>query len=306
MYGGVHMVRIVAMLVLACWASFALAEGATKKDVQKGVAPNVPAQVLSRQAFTEKVAQELAARIPDAKFSVAGELAIIRIEAEGNTDISLENLYRDYSTAPGRLVALLSSFAAAIGDKCTADCGGKVDRTRITPLIKDRAWIEDNRRNLKSKQPELDFVFEDFNDELVIVYVRDAERRVRFLMSNEDLGVERGALRQLAVENLRRLRPKIEMHGDADKLAMFNVGGTYEASLLLFDSIWTDGQVKVKGDIVVAVPTRDALLVTGSKNRKGLAALRELAAKFSAEGSNPISDKLFVYRDGQFKKFGRK
>ena len=62
----------------------------------------------------------------------------------------------------------------------------------------------------------------------------------------------------------------------------------------------------MKGDIVVAVPTRDALLVTGSKNRKGLAALRELAAKFAAEGSNPISDKLFVYRDGRFKKFGRK
>jgi hypothetical protein len=34
--------------------------------------------------------------------------------------------------------------------------------------------------------------------------------------------------------------------------------------------------------------------------------MRELAAKFSAEGSNPISDKLFVYRNGQFKKFGRK
>ena len=46
--------------------------------------------------------------------------------------------------------------------------------------------------------------------------------------------------------------------------------------------------------------------MTGSKNRKGLAALRELAAKFAAESSYPISDKLFVYRDGQFKKFGRK
>ena len=89
-------------------------------------------------------------------------------------------------------------------------------------------------------------------------------------MSNEDLGVERSALRKLAVENLTRLRPKIEMHSHGNMLAMFDVGGTYEASLLLFDSIWTDGQVKVNGDIVVAVPTGDVLLVTGSKNRKGL------------------------------------
>ena len=216
-------------------ASFAFAERCDQEGRSKGrAADRFRQRCCPRQAFTEKVAQELATTFPDAKFSVAGELAIIRTEADGNhTEVSLENLYRDYSTAPGKLAALVRNFAAAIGEKCSADCGGKVDRTRIVPLIKDRAWIEDNRRNLKSKQPDLDFVFEDLNDELVIVYVRDAERRVRFLMSNEDLGVERGALRKLAVENLRRLRPKIEMHSDGDKLAMFDVGGTYEASLLL-------------------------------------------------------------------------
>jgi len=301
------MIRLTAIVLFACWACFAFAEGATRKDVQKGAAPNTTTQVLSRQAFTEKVAQELATTFPDAKFSVAGELAITRIEADGNnTEVSLENLYRDYSTAPGDLAELLRSFAAAIGEKCSAGCGGKVDRTRIAPVIKDRSWIEGNQRNLKKRQPHLDFVFEDLNDELVIVYVQDAEHRVRFLMSNEDLGVERSALRKLAVENLGRIRPKIEMHSLGNNLAMFDVGGTYEASLLLLDSIWTDGQVKVNGDIVVAVPTRDALLVTGSKNRKGLSVLREVAAKLAAERSNPISDKLFVYRDGQFKKFGRK
>ena len=300
------MIRLMAIVVFACWAGFAFAEGATRKDIQKGAAPIAPTAVLSRQAFTEKVTQELATKFPDAKFSVAGELSVSRIEADGNdTEVSLENLYRDYNAAPGTFAALLRDFAAALGEKCSAGCGGKVDRTRITPLIKDRTWIEGNRRNLKKQQPDLDFVFEDFNDDLVIVYVQDAERRVRFLMSNEDLGVERGALRKLAVENLGRIRPKIEMHSQGNMLAMFDVGGTYEASLLLFETIWTDGQVKVNGDIVVAVPTGDALLVTGSKNRKGLSVLREVAAKFAAERSHPISDKLFVYRDGSFKKFGK-
>ena len=301
------MIRLIATVAFVCWASFALAEGASSKGKQTGAAPTGSTQVLSKQAFTEKVAQELATKFPDAKFSIADELMIIRVDADGGeTEVSLGNLYRDYNAAPGRLAALLRDFAAAIGEKCTAGCGGKVDRTRIVPLIKDREWIEGNRRNLKQQQPHLDFVFEDLNDELVIVYVQDAERRVRFLMSNEELGVERSALRALAVENLGRLRPKIEMHSYGDVVSMFDVGGTYEASLLLLESIWTDGQVKVNGDIVVAVPTGDALLVTGSKNRKGVSALREIAKKFAAERSHPITDKLFVYRDGQFKKFGRK
>jgi hypothetical protein len=221
-------------------------------------------------------------------------------------DVSLENLYRNYSIAPGEFAALLRDFAATIGEKCSADCWWQGRPHPDHASDQGPSLDRRNRHNLKKRQPDLDFVFEDLNDELVVVYVRDAERRVRFLMSNDDLGVERSALRQLAVENLRRLRPKIEMHSHGNMLAMFDVGGTYEASLLLFDSLWTDGQVKVNGDIVVAVPTRDALLVTGSKNRKGLSALREIATKLSAEGSNPISDKLFVYRDGRFKKFGRK
>ena len=59
-----------------------------------------------------------------------------------------------------------------------------------------------------------------------------------------------------------------------------SAGGNYEASLLLIDDIWSSGQVKVNGDIVVAIPTRDVLLVTGSRNRSGLKRVRELAAKF--------------------------
>jgi uncharacterized protein YtpQ (UPF0354 family) len=55
---------------------------------------------------------------------------------------------------------------------------------------------------------------------------------------------------------------------------MITAGGDYEASLLLFDDIWSGGQIKVEGDIVVAVPAKNVLLITGSQNRKGLAAAR--------------------------------
>ena len=87
---------------------------------------------------------------------------------------------------------------------------------------------------------------------------------------------------------------------------MMTAGGDYEASLLLFDDIWRGGKIKMNGDIVVAVPAKDALLITGSKSRKGIAAVRELAAKYKAESRYEITDTLFVYRNGRFVKFGRK
>ena len=84
------------------------------------------------------------------------------------------------------------------------------------------------------------------------------------------------------MDNLNRLLPKIEMRQDGDVVAD-TAGGDYEASLLLFDSMWRGGKVKVNSEIVVAVPAKDVLLVTGSKSRKGIAAVRELAAKVKAE-----------------------
>ncbi len=102
----------------------------------------------------------------------------------------------------------------------------------------------------------------------------------------------------------RCLLPKIEMRRIGDIL-LISAGGDYEASLLLIDDIWSGGQIKVDGDIVVAVPARDVLLVTGSRNRTGLKKVRELAAKYVAEGRYELTDMLFVYRDGRFSKFGR-
>ena len=127
-----------------------------------------------------------------------------------------------------------------------------------------------------------------------------------FLMAHEEIGVDRKELRKLAVSNLSHLLPKIEKHQVGDLFAMMSAGGDYEASLLLFDDIWRDDRMKVEGDIVVAVPAKDALLVTGSKNRKGLAVMRKMVAEISKDSRYLISDKLFVYRDGRFKKFGRK
>ena len=56
---------------------------------------------------------------------------------------------------------------------------------------------------------------------------------------------------------------------------------------------------------MVAVPARDVLLVTGSRNRTGLKKVRELAAKYVAEGRYELTEMPFVYRDGRFSKFGR-
>jgi len=106
----------------------------------------------------------------------------------------------------------------------------------------------------------------------------------------------------LALGNLHRLLPKIEMRPGADGTFLIEAGGDYDASWLLADNIWSSGQIQVEGDIVAAVPAKNALFVTGSRNRAGVNALRAIAGKIAAAPYG-LTSTLFVYHDGKFIRF---
>ncbi|HEY2082276.1 MAG TPA: DUF1444 family protein, partial [Verrucomicrobiae bacterium] len=144
----------------------------------------------------------------------------------------------------------------------------------------------------------------ELNPELIVLYAEDSPKNMRYLTPAdlERANLNRNELRNLASGNLRKLLPKIECHG-ANGLYMMTAGGDYEASLLLFDSMWTNFQKDVVGEVVVAIPTRDLLIVTGSDDDQGLDKMRQLVQKSYAEGSYRLTQKLFVFRDGKFIEF---
>ena len=76
-----------------------------------------------------------------------------------------------------------------------------------------------------------------------------------------------------------------------------------KASLLAVPDFWAKGEFNVDGEIVVAIPARDHLLITGSKNAAGLAKMREVAARVVQESPQRLTDTLFVLRDGRFVEF---
>jgi len=259
------------------------------------------AEMLTPPAFTQEFARALARTRPSANVSVADDLKLTIRETDGLVrNIQLNNSYNEYKLDPQRFDDLVATFSA-IFSQPSKEAG--LDRTRIIPVIKDRQWLDELHNTLKAKGVAQQHLAERFNDELVIVYAQDDPNRMRYLTTQEDFGLSRAELRSLAIANLKRVLPKIEM-GRVGDVALMSAGGNYEASLLLIDDIWSSGQIQVNGDIVVAIPTRDTLLVTGSRSRSGLKLVRELTAKFKAQGPYELTDTLFRYRDGRFTKFG--
>jgi len=284
--------RMIAALVLAL--SFAVAQ----------------AKPLSPGEFTARFAAAIRSELPTATVTVKADLELV-IKSDGGSESRafLYNAYHDYLAGPpDGLAIVLRKYLASIAEQQRFQTT-KVDRAQIVPVIKDRQWLAEAQRKLTergaARLPE--YVSEPFNDDLFVLYAEDTPHNIRYLVPKtlEEAGVARAELRALAIANLKRLLPRMEIrHGRL--VSMIMAGGDYEPSLLLLDEIWSKGQVpaRVDGDVVVAIPASGVLLFTGSRNRAGVAQLREVATKLVNERSHSLTDTLFVYRDGRFTRFG--
>jgi uncharacterized protein YtpQ (UPF0354 family) len=240
--------------------------------------------------------------MPALTVKVTGEKELRITNPKGKESTAfLDNAYAEYRQHPKDLSAVIQKFSGGLVESSRED--DSMDRSRIVPIVKDRNWIKEIQESTKSRGADdaPENVFDDFNEELVVVYAEDNPKTIRYLTPENlaKLGIARGELRALAVENLKRLIPQIEVL-PGPLVSMVKADGDYEASLLLFNELWSNGQIRVDGDFVVAIPARDLLLVTGSRNLAGIAKLRELASRAVRASSYHLTEQLFVYRNGSF------
>ena len=263
-------------------------------------------EIVTPGEFTREFAASLRRAQPGLTVVIVRDLQLKVTSADGRDSTSfLDNAYDMYKQDPKAKGDVIQRFVTA-GVETIGGVRDGVDRTRIVPVIKDRPWSEETRQALLSRGAKEvpEHVFEDLSPDLVVLYAEDSPKTIRYLEPKDlDLAkIDRSELRALACENLKRLLPKIERHG-TNGIYMLTAGGDYEASLLLLDSIGSAGQMDVQGDIVVAVPTRDLLLVTGSRNPQGIEKVKQMVKGASSGGAYRLTSKLFVYRNGRFDEF---
>jgi uncharacterized protein YtpQ (UPF0354 family) len=258
------------------------------------------AQTLSPRAFTEEFAKAFRNAAPSATTEVAGDLKItVRRSGGAIRTVNLANFYTIYSREPERLKDLIQTQVALLVSPPRAT----LDPSRIIPVVKDRVWLREYQEKVKAAGIQQEQLVEDLNSELVISYAEDTPHAMNHL-TTDDYSGDRRELRALAIKNLVRVLPKIEMRVLNEYVSIVSAGEDYTPSILLLDDLWTGGRIKVKGEIVVAVPARDVILVTGTRSGK-ITNFRAFAADLYAKGPYSLSEKLFVYRNGAFTTYGR-
>ena len=170
---------------------------------------------------------------------------------------------------------------------------------QIVPNIKDWRYLKELKRI--QQNDEIEYVYEKYNDELLIFYAQDTEHSISYLVKDDikEYNIEIEILKEKSIKNLLNILPNIESHGE-DGYFMLTAGGDYEASLILEESIWTKENFQVNGEIIIGVPARDLVLITGSEDKEGLERLKSTVTEVNQTGNHLVSDKLFILRDGKF------
>ena len=112
----------------------------------------------------------------------------------------------------------------------------------------------------------------------------------------------RRMLRRQAAHNLDARLDAVGVHGQPPALLLSFEG--ISSTLLLAEGLWASLERSVPGELVVGVPARDVVIVTGSDSPPGLAKVRRAVDRvFFAGDRHLLSRKLLVRRRGAWEPF---
>lgn len=257
---------------------------------------------LTEGEFTQIYLEALRQRVPEVEARIVGDLEITAKKGDWEHHIFLGNLWTRCCEETGGRVDLIEYYLEGfVVSRLRSSGESAVAIDSVIPVIKDSVFLADVGVGDDGTKP---YYGEVLAGDIWIIYAEDEDSGIAYLNEKQgkELGLSFDELRITAKKNLKRMLGKVECHGTGE-VFMIAAGGTYEASLLLFESIWEEQGEIVEGDVVAAIPARDMLLFTGSECEEGLRKLREVSERVFAEAPYAISKTLLVRKNGSWSVF---
>lgn len=251
-------------------------------------------------SFTKKYYKALEKQVEGLQLISLTDLEIKTKHNEHEHTHYLDNAYSEYVRTTQNKEEVIERYILSALDLYYPKEEFSIEK--IVPIIKDRRFVKEIKSLENSDQGQ--YVFEKYNEGLYIFYAQDLENSMSYLIQENlaEHNISRPDLRAMATNNLMTILPNIERHGD-NGYFMLTAGGDYEASLILDQSIWTKEYFPVKGEIIIGIPSRDVLLITGSEEVENIARLKTTVEEINQTGDHLVSDKIFACRQGSFELF---
>lgn len=249
--------------------------------------------VLTEKEFAKIYLDSLSKKYPTVSFELNSDWTITSKKGDLDYKHYIDNAFIAYKAEPDSVSAIISRYVASTTDLYVDQKTVNVEN--IVPVIKPVDYL-DEINSLTKDGKSFPMITEKYNDQLIIAYAEDSKNSIKYLTEDDfkTLSISRDTLKSIALRNFDKIIPNIQRQGD-NGLFMITAGGDYEASLILLSSIWTKESFPVDGEFVIAIPNRDMLMVTGSKNKIGINKIKEIVADSYKTGNYQVSDHLYKW-----------
>jgi len=163
----------------------------------------------------------------------------------------------------------------------------------IFPVIRATSFPTETKAGKK-------LITDDHTAETRIYYALDLGKSYRLIDENmlEEGKWTKQRINEIAAFNLRSLTTKHAADTVANNDFYFvSTQDGYDASRILNIAFLEEMKANSSGDLVVAVPHQDVLIVADIKNDTGYDIIAQMTMKFFAEGRIPITSLPFIYED---------
>jgi uncharacterized protein YtpQ (UPF0354 family) len=263
--------------------------------------------LITKKEFTKIYLDSLVREFPKAKFEIADDSTIICKYSGGNMRLASENIYAEYKLESDSIGQIVGKYVSSLKESfIEPGYSEKIDVSRIVPTIKSSRYItdlEEQSRQMGGPQ-KTEWVYEKYNEDLIVVYMIDGEKQMAGLTkANLDtLHLTMDSIRAIAPRNLLRILPELKItKGNGVYLPI--AGADYDASFILLPNIMNRTNFPVNGDWVIAIPSRDILLITGSKDQPGIDNIRGQCKEIYAGGGHLVSPFLFKWNGKKFERY---
>ena len=221
-------------------------------------------------------------------------LRIVRIDNHKGVTIKLNAIVAKYEEQKEKIIDEICYYVeeaiAQMGDEEI----NNVEDIQIMPVIRATSFDKETKEGHA-------FVLTEHTAETNIYYALDLGKSYRLIDENmlQTLNLTAQQVKEMSLFNVRKLECRYSTDEVKGNIFYFiNTNDGYDASRILNTSFLNDIQDQCEGEMLVAVPHQDVLVIADIRNKTGYDVMAHLTMEFFTKGLVPITSLSFGYDNG--------
>lgn len=233
----------------------------------------------------------------DVNFTFNREEDTLRIARKDNgkgVTIRLTPIVAKYNDQQEKIVDEIVYYVNETIRQMSDDALQEMENIKVMPVMRAASFDKET----KEGHP---FVIDKHTAETNIYYALDLGKSYRLIDESmlKQLNITAQQIKEMALFNIRKLDNPYKTDEVKGNLFYFiNTNDGYDASRILNTPFLNTFEEKCEGEMLVAVPHQDVLIVADIRNKTGYDVMAHLTMEFFTKGLVPITSLSFGYDSG--------